>query len=220
MSNVDVKAGILVKDYNCIYIVNPKAGTSSIKSFIITELLNFKGEYSPHKFEFKIISNLEISKANQYFKFTFVRNPWDRIVSCYNDKVTRYYVQKKDSGIFRGFSKYKAMSPGMSFDKFVEAICSIPDEKANKHFKSQHSICNFNNKPLFDFVGKLEDIDEDFNKLCLKLKFPSNTLPHRLKTSDKYKRGKAHYSEFYNKKTIKMIRKRYSEDIELFNYSF
>ena len=122
--------------------------------------------------------------------------------------------------IFKGFAWRYGWKPGMKFEEFIKAICEIPDALANPHFASQYSLCYYKMKPLYDFVGKLENIGEDFSKLANILKFPNNNLPHKLRTSNKYKSGNVHYTEFYTKETMEMIRQRFGKDIELFDYSF
>jgi hypothetical protein len=74
-------------------------------------------------------------------------------------------------------------------------------------------ICTTDGKIMLDFVGKMENIESDFTKICntigVKAKLPRlNTTNHR------------DYRSYYNKNTSRIIEKYFIEDIELFNYDF
>ena len=89
-----------------------------------------------------------------YFRFAFVRNPWDRLVSCYSNKFS-------DMGKGLGGPRQRAeeFSPDMSFAEFVEAVHATPDEEANPHFRSQHAVvCDPQGRVMADFVGRFENL--------------------------------------------------------------
>ena len=95
-----------------------------------------------------------------YFKFTFVRNPWDRLLSCYMSKV----VPERFAGSFKTYGNV-AFRDDMSFQEFAEAVCLVPDEEANVHFCSQYVfVCGGGSRRniLADYVGCFENLEEDF----------------------------------------------------------
>ena len=61
--------------YKCIFTNVPKTGSRSVKKFLKVEETHFP----LYKERFK---NEE--KFNSYYKFAFVRNPWDRLVSVFH----------------------------------------------------------------------------------------------------------------------------------------
>ena len=101
----------------------------------------------------------------------------------------------------------------MSFEDFVNAIAEIPDSYADKHFKSQHAFLTDSNGYFYtDFCGKLEQIDEDFLTIKKKLGIKNINMPHENKGP------KIDYNSFYSQDILKIVKKRYEKDFELFRY--
>ena len=105
---------------------------------------------------------------------------------------------------------------GMSFDEFVRIISNIPDEKADRHFRSQHSyIADKNGNTLVDFIGRFENLSLDLKFVSEKTGISDFCLLHEnrsLRPKD--------YKEIYSNKTKNIITERYKKDIEMFGYQF
>ena len=67
----------------------------------------------------------------------------------------------------------------------------------------------------FDFIGRFENLQEDFDKVCDQLDIDRRQLAEAKKLNKK-----PHYSKFYDSKSIELVRELYQEDIEYFNYEF
>ena len=68
---------------------------------------------------------------------------------------------------------------------------------------------------LIDFVGRFENLQNDFDYACEKIGIPKKKLPHMVKSENR-----KHYTEYYNEKTKSIIANKYAKDIEYFNYRY
>jgi hypothetical protein len=153
---------------------------------------------------------------SSYFKFSFVRNPWSRILSEYR---YRNYFRHHS---FRDFVLNKLPQPGWD-DKY-------------RHIMPQFDMLHGNDgKPLMDFVGRFENLQADFDVVCEQLGISDSALPHR-NQSDKrsrnfkrrfrnflYRNGENDFQrlqEFYDPVTRDAVAEYYRRDIETFGYDF
>ena len=153
-----------------------------------------------------------------YFKFAFVGNPWDRLLSCYLDKMVgnRLFPKVAASAVSAGVEYYV----NMPFAEFVEAVHQVPDESANAHFRSQYlTVCGPDGEPMADFVGRFENLREDFARVAEEIGVPGLELPEFNRKSVS-KRGSRHYREFYDERLQSLVHERYVKDVETFGYSF
>ncbi|WP_319548767.1 sulfotransferase family 2 domain-containing protein [Desulfogranum marinum] len=133
-----------------------------------------------------------------YFKFTVVRNPWARAYSWYKN------VMRDDSHL-----KKMRISREISYYDFLERF------KYKKCLRAQTFwIKNYNGDIPLDYIGRFENLANDFEKACNLMKIESLKLPHELKG------GVDNYQEAYDSKTRDLISRIYREEIELFGYSF
>lgn len=171
----------------------------------------------------ELVKRLEQNDFRDYFKFVFVRNPFDRLVSSYTEKIV-------GPGIWNRGQGSEHIRKGMTFEKFVEAVHAVPDEKTNPHFRSQHVSLLKPDGGLFpEFVGRFESLDRDFAYVAKKLNVPGLELPHANRSKRhaqpkffslrSFRRNKA-YRDYYDNHTRSLTEERFARDLELFGYSF
>ena len=145
------------------------------------------------------IKNITDEEMNNYFQFIFVRNPFARLVSFWND-YKRYVSFNHD---FKEHVKNKD-------NIFKDGVPTF------LHHQTQSSLIESPDgvKCNLDFVGKVENIDEDWKKLCNMI-----NIPYKPMVREQVGPPKPHYTKFYDEETIKIVTKLYERDFELFDYS-
>jgi len=220
------KPGIISQKHKFIYIPIPKVACSSIKKSLLP-IFDLDYNLNPHQAPFPTIPNREIIAQKEYLTFAFVRNPWDRLVSCYRSKIRSASVNYPSmvNGVFVGFlKKYgNRFYADMTFTDFTTEVCRIPDSISDPHFRSQYYSLAPNGELLPNFLGRFENLENDFQEICriagLPLKLP-HMFGNKAKEDHKKPWVKVDYRGYYTKELEEMVRKRYSRDIDLFEYTF
>jgi len=222
---------IVSHEHEFVYFIVPKVACSSIKTALLPlfdsdvseeELVREDGipaahrlfKTSPHSInKRRLLKGIKKDHYSGYFKFAFVRNPWDRLLSC--------YLQKLAPG-GQGLNRYDfggvELQYGMPFAEFVEAVYQIPDEEADRHFRSQHiTVCGPDDMILADFVGRFENLEADFAHVVRKIGASHLELPHLLPSPS---RGARSYRDYYDDETAERVGERFRKDVEIFGYQF
>jgi len=134
----------------------------------------------------------------RYFKFSIVRNPWARVFSWYKN-VMRDNLHREALGI----------SDDCSLNEFVHAHA---DQWALK--PQLHWIKDRSGKIALDYIGRFENIQEDFSFVCERLRIKDGTLPKMLASNDQ------RYTAYYDKESRALIAKRYATEIEIFGFYY
>jgi chondroitin 4-sulfotransferase 11 len=218
------RIAVLLDRYRAVYIEVPKVACSSIK-IALAGLLGIDLEASggdPHKASLPTPASQSNGSAlyPDLFSFAFVRNPWDRLVSCYRDKIlgeapdfTAFHPTRRVAYCLARFGAFRA---GMTFDEFVTAVAAIPDEDADDHFRSQYTFLTTPSGDIgVDFLGRFETLSDDFRLVCERLGLPSLTLPYVQAV-----RTPRNYTEYYSARTRHIVADRFAHDITLFGYAF
>jgi len=187
-----------------IFIPVNKTGCTSIGSVIENHKNTFICVDRPKNApvtEKNFIRKIDVSEKlwADSFKFVFVRNPYDRVVSAWKDKI-------KDK-TFKDFICHDLVTYDVDNNQF-----HVFDNIVIHHFSPLLNPKYFI-KDL-DFVGRFENLQEDFNIVCDKIGIPRQQLPHKNKSKHK------HYTEYYDDETRQMVAEKYAKDIETFGYQF
>jgi hypothetical protein len=176
-----------------VFIHIPKAGGSSIQNIIKKYNKDLIGCLH------KSVTGYSKEYRNSCFVFTFVRNPYDRLLSAHkyltggsgNEGDKKF--GKTLSSDFKYFAKNQ-LNNNLFWVHFIPMIHWLNDD--------------------VDFIGKTENYENDFNTVCDKIGIPRQELPHKNKSKHK------HYTEYYDDKTKQIVAEKYAKDIEYFGYEF
>lgn len=207
---------IVSDKYRFIYIGTPLAGTRTLLSVFSSRENSYLECYR----EKQIVHHLlqERPFLSDYFIFSFVRNPLSRVISCYNKKI----LNANTVGKLAMISQYKGLNPQMTLSQFIDWLCGEEgsDEKADPHWMSQCKVISHTKQnSLFDFIGKLEKFQTDFNYICSQIGIKSIFLPCIASSDDMpVKPEKTGYKDSYHGVSMQHISQRYNKDMEIFGY--
>ena len=211
----------IFEDKGLIYTSIPKVACTSIKIGLMAQSLqdsNSPDEYmNVHRITSRFMSYSIANKYQNYYKFAFVRNPLDRLVSCYKDKVKtemqhngRYHFATNYNTVIKLLTG-KKFTHDMSFDDFVKLVARIPDYLSDGHFKSQYSMLYKRGKQIPDYIGRFESLSTDWNHLAKKYDLKVLGEMNRTEKTD----WQAYYK---NKEILELAANRYKNDIDKFGY--
>jgi hypothetical protein len=149
------------------------------------------------------------------FKFAFVRNPWDRLVSWWSmiDNSRDFIDRARPPNSFFGY----VLEHAHNFEEFIlRCTDEISDPDGRKHiFRNQIDyLIDENGTIIVDFIGRFERLQEGFDEVCCRLGRAPVDLP-RMNASQH-----AAYTEYYTPAMAKIVAQHYARDIEEFDYRF
>ena len=205
-----------------VYISIPKVACTSIKIALMGEVVHAENDYSKYMNIHHDVTAKQRPRlprpASGYFKFAFVRNPFDRLVSFYEDKVRRptqhngrYYFDSPYNRTLIGTLFGNCFSPEMSFTDFVQLVSRIPDWLADGHFKSQHAMLFRFGRQIPDFIGHFENLEEDWKPLAQHYGLPALTK----KNANTLNNWRTYYSD---RMVVERVAQRYHKDLADFGY--
>ena len=213
---------IISKSYKFIFIHNHKTGGHSVMESL-KEFMGDEDSIIDDGFSLQLNPNMYVRSGQslclhkhcnvnqirdvignedfQLFKFAFVRNPWDRMVSYYNWILGTTWDDEK---------KICATVKNMKFDEFINSDFILNCTS----FKSM--LCDKKGKVLCDYIGRVENFEKDFTFVCQILNIPKNVQVRHSNASNR----KKDYRVYYSEQTKRRVQDVFSWDIDYFNYTF
>lgn len=138
------------------------------------------------------------SQYQDYFKFSFVRNPWARVHSWYRNVMRSPKHRQRLS-----------VPADCSFRKFLE---EHPGQWALR--PQMYWLKDWEGEIPFDFIGRFESLQQDFDKVGSELGISDTALPHMVRSEG------GQYTQHYDEFTKRLVAHWYAEEIERFGYTF
>ena len=197
------KSFVFNTEKKLVYLNNPKVACTSIKKSIF-------GEQSDIHIYAKQYTVSELSREmEESYKFTFVRNPYERLVSYFEDKC----VQHPDNPCISGYP-LNFLLLNKEFNQFIKNLSLIPYRLSETHFSGQYElIYDKQGKCLVDFVGKIENMREEYEPI--RSRFDLLPLPHSNRVASLT--GK-NWMDYYTPLTAALVYWKYRKDFKTFGY--
>jgi chondroitin 4-sulfotransferase 11 len=230
---------IVSDPHRFVYFVTPKVACSSVKRVLLplfpidVDAYRYTDRFGAARIRVHKAfddSPAQIDQAEMlaslhrlagHFKFGFVRNPWDRLLSCFTQKLHADKSQDRGDGqpLRQPPDQPDRFYIGMPFAEFVEGVHATPDAQADSHFQSQWRIFYRTPEPgtlLADFIGRFENLAQDFARVTERIPALAGTpLPHELKSRT---RPPGPFESCYDARSRALVAERYAADIALFGY--
>ncbi len=197
-------------DLGCIFVHIPKTAGNSITT-ALGSLPGGSDVRSPmiakHAKALEIRALLGAEMWRTYFTFSFVRNPWDLMVSSYH-----WWLQKAPTIPYHRRRAERVRRLG-SFDAFLHSPYGANriNERPGNLFDW---LSDSHGAILVDYVGRVETIADDWRHISERIGAPLPPLPHVNKSV------RTDYREYYTPHTKDMIATRFRRSIERFRYTF
>jgi len=153
--------------------------------------------YRPHAPLRHAESVLPREVFDSLYKFAFVRNPWDRLVSWY-----AFILQAPEH------HRHRQVGRQPSFEAFARR------ELGNPRRSQWWMLTRRDGRLGVDFVGRFENLEQDMATVCRRLGIEYHPLP-RAKVS-KHRP----YQEYYTPELAALVGERWRREIEQFGYRF
>lgn len=169
---------------------------NKLRSLLLLSPSIYNTDFDGHVSASSLKTRLPSKVFDNYFKFAFVRNPWDWQVSLYH-----FALQTPEH------HQHQLIKNMQSFDEYI-------NWRVNEDLRLQKDFLYEEDSLLVNYVGKMENLESDLSAVCKKIGLPIISVPH--KNQSKHKS----YKEYYGSSTRRYVEEAFAEDIRTFDYSF
>ncbi len=235
-SGFDPEAHIdVLPAHNLIYVSIPKNASTTIKAFLSglngqqtlsAETLHTRrhsGILSPARAGLSTFHRIAMSPTA--LRFSFVRNPYARLVSAWADKFSNKQLMPGDPfvEIYLDYTTQsgdgQTIAPGdaLSFERFAAFACATAAQRQNPHWSLQHDLLDFPGLSL-NFVGAVERFGTDFTHIGERLGVGTRHVKPLV--TNFYNRSRHRpWQDYYTPALAKMVYRAYEHDFDRFNYA-
>lgn len=194
--------------HECIFVHIPKTGGSTVEeSALFDDQRERAGESVGGHTAMSVIAEQHPRESSEYFKFTFVRNPYERLLSAYA------YLSRGGNGKGDDWQTHlDYFNKGESFREFV--LNTLDEEMVESllHLLPQYRYLEHENRPIaVDHVARTERFRKEWKLLCFRFNIPFRC--HYLK-----KTRHSPYYELYDQTMRDKVYQLYRTDFERFDY--
>jgi len=234
---------VIWNKYKCLHIHIPRTAGTSIVNMLG---LSPEDRHSKRRAVHRTIHEFD---RQDYFKFTFVRNPWDRMVSYFSWRKVKDIGKKSGVVTEVGAGNHKKFNyiNKLDFKYWVKNLHELgydtqhtrnqldwicKDQWSWNHIKQEYDYRPKKIELKMDFVGRFENFEHDWNVVVSNLGVAHKEqrgiwdkygkfIPIEI-TSLLHKRPSEHkaYWKYYDDESIEIVRQRHEDDVNFFDYKF
>lgn len=200
--------------YKCIFVHIPRTGGHTISAVLDHRRNKEDDKVSRHAFPKNYLEFFP-KEWNSYFKLTFVRNPWDRVVSAWTRTRGQSNYLVKDKQNINNDNWFKD-NLYKEFNEFVSM--KLKEDYKKGHFKPQELWLFRKPNKLYEynFIGRFENFENEIKRFVSLIDIDYDVS----KISKLAPSNKRNYTEYYNKKSIDIVYNLYKKEIEFLGYEF
>jgi len=191
---------IVSREKKVLYFHIAKTGGSSIDALLTKNGLNdhvldnLHIDYKKRKEYFAEV----VEEWDEYYKFTFIRNKYDLLVSLYHHD----YVAPLNRCSFKDFLNIHVKEKSPLYPHYDFWI-------------DQHFLTTIDDQIIFDFIGRFENYHEDMATVCKRIEIPYEDVRKNLGRYDKNKK----YDSYYTPELKGVVDTKFAKEIGYFNWS-
>lgn len=216
---------LLSNRYKFLFVHIAKTGGTSIRTalqglrwrdpwFLPMFLCSRLSHLSGHRIAAKLPRHAKIIAAQEMlpretfqslFKFAFVRNPWDLQVSSFHHirRERPHYLGGHDE--FATFLRWK-LNPERPYQYHLDTSIEHQSDY----------LIDLHGRVLTDFIGRYEQLEDDFDIVCRRLGIATPPLPHKRRAAGR----QADYRRYYTGESAQWVADYFRRDIEMLEYRF
>ncbi|MBU3071677.1 sulfotransferase family protein [Aestuariicella sp. G3-2] len=223
---------LVCHEYEFVYCRVPKSANTTMLN-LLYESIEGKGikAWDRNNLTRRYFSSLggrTLLKANvplnNYFFFTVVRNPYDRILSAYLDKFSMPEYRGRYPSVYH--PKYK-VNPAENYNSFLKHLVSSRQFMFSDHHWVPQYLFLLPSLDRIDYVGKVESLTFDYSDIAKRLKLPflkkidSSFRGQGVSTTSSTEKRDVFYSEdIFGRENKKIVSELYERDFIDFGYEF
>lgn len=215
---------LLSLKYNFLFVHIAKTGGTSVRAalaplrwrdplywpaFLCSRLSHLTGHRIASKLprHAKVIAAKEMLPHEVFeklFKFAFVRNPWDLQVSSW------HHIRRERPHLLTGIEDFPTfirwkLDPERPYQYHIDTSIELQSDY----------LKDLSGRIIVDFIGRYENLQEDFDQVCRTIGIAPRQLPHKRQA-----KNRSDYRKYYTDEIAELVAQRFKPDIEAFGYTF
>lgn len=196
---------VLIPEHRLAFMAIPRCGNTALKSALAAALGRRGYVHDPAIFETGDKRTCARLRAEGWLVFAVVRDPMQRLVSCWRGKVAGPVLHS-------GFRRYAWARAGMAFDDFAWQVCHTPDARAEQHFRSQAAELLLDGRQVPELLLRFERLEQGWARLQVRVEAHCGLVLPVLARMNQSPSP----PPVMDRETAAMIRQRYIADYEAF----